>query len=67
MLSAERTQSHNVPVWDAQGFTLGYVSPNITSVGVCKVTGAARAEFDILILHSDAPNPWGWFAHFDAQ
>ena len=64
MLSVEQTQTHKVPVWDAQGFTLGYVRPQTTSVGVCKLTGAARAELGTLPLHSDRPNPWGWFAHF---
>lgn len=64
MLSAEQTQTHKVPVWDAQGFTLGYVRPQTTSVGVCKLTGAERAEFGTLPLNSEGRNPWGWFARF---
>lgn len=60
MMSETRTAKHCVPVWDVQGYTLGYVTPQMTSVGVCRITKAPSASFGHLMMNPNGRNPWGW-------
>ena len=67
MLSPTRTTKHAVPVWDAQGYTLGYVTKQTTSIGACRLTGAERASYGHLGQNPMGRNVWGWLTTLPAK